>query len=315
MEKQTTKQQPITTKKATPVKKNNTINKLMIIIVILLLGFCGYLIWQNLTLKKLIDANKIVITNVSSERDQVKSDLEDMLAQYKEMEANNEDLSDELEAEKAKIEELIKKAKGKDWSIYKLRKETKTLRKIMKGYVVQIDSLNQLNNKLHKENLSVNKKLITEKDKNQNLTEKNNNLTNIVTVASHLKTVNLKAYAVKIKSNNTGKLTERAKKAGKLRTEFIIQKNKITKAGNKTIYVRILTPDGRVLSEKTDDNNKFNFNGVRGLFTAKKEINYQNQEMKIVIDWKKINDFSVGEYNVEVYADGVDIGKTKFLLK
>ena len=33
------------------------------------------------------------------------------------------------------------------------------------------------------------------------------------------------------------------------------------------------------------------------------------------IDWVKTEDFPVGEYNVEIYADGVDIGKTKFSLK
>ena len=118
--------------KPTSEKKGNKVNKFLIIVTILLLCFCGYLIWQNLQLQKLLEQGEIAFTDVSTERDKVKSELEDMLAQYKEMETNNEGLSAELEAEKTKIEELIKKAKGKDWSIYKLRKETVTLRKIMK---------------------------------------------------------------------------------------------------------------------------------------------------------------------------------------
>ncbi len=293
----------------------NKNNKFMMVIIILLLGFCGYLIWQNLELKKAIDKGEIAYTEVSTERDQVQAELEEMLKKYEDLETDNQELSTELAAEKAKIEELIKKAKGKDWSIYQLKKETETLRKIMKGYVVQIDSLNQLNNKLTDENKTVKNQLSNEQKKAQELTEKNEDLNTLVTVASHLKTLGLKSYGVKVKNDNTGKEMDRAKKVNKIRTSFTVQKNTITKPGKKWIYVRILTPDGRVLSEKTDDSNKFDFNGVRGLYSSKKEIDYKNEDMQVTIDWVKIDEFPVGEYNVEVYADGVDIGKTKFTLK
>ena len=105
--------------------KGSKTNKLLIAIIILLFCFCGYLIWQNLELQKLLEAEGVALTEVTSERDKVQGELEEMLAQYKEMEENNEELSAELEAERTKIEELLKKAKGKDWSIYKLRKEAK----------------------------------------------------------------------------------------------------------------------------------------------------------------------------------------------
>ncbi|MDG1476169.1 MAG: hypothetical protein P8Q14_03410 [Vicingaceae bacterium] len=297
------------------VNSGTKVNKILIALVILLLGFCGYLIWQNLQLQKDIENGQIAFSEVSSERDQVKGELEEMLAQYEEMESNNEDLSEELAAEKAKIEELLKQAKGKNWTIHKLRKETETLRTIMKGYVVQIDSLNQINGRLRNENEVVKTELTSERSKSKNLTEKNDDLKDIVTVASYLKTTGLKSYGVKIKSNNTGKENDRAKRIGKIRTEFTILKNDITIPGKKWVYVRILTPDGKVLSEKTDDSNKFDFNGVRGLYSSKKQIDYRNQQQTLSIDWVKANDFPIGEYNVEVYADGVDIGKTKFSLK
>ena len=70
-----------------------------------------------------------------------------------------------------------------------------------------------------------------------------------------------------------------------------------------------------MLSEKTDDSNKFDFNGVRGLYSSKKQIDYKNQQLNLSIDWIKTEEFPIGEYIVEVYADGVDIGKTKFSLK
>ena len=56
-------------------KKGNTTNKLLVVVILLLFCFCGYLIWQNLELQKLLEAGDIAYTEVSSERDQVKSEL------------------------------------------------------------------------------------------------------------------------------------------------------------------------------------------------------------------------------------------------
>jgi outer membrane usher protein FimD/PapC len=54
---------------------------------------------------------------------------------------------------------------------------------------------------------------------------------------------------------------------------------------------------------------------VKGLYSIKKQIDYQNEEMQVQMDWQKTNDFLPGEYIVEIYENGVDIGRTKFELK
>ncbi len=38
-----------------PENKGSKTNKLLVIVTILLFGFCGYLIWQNLELQKLLE--------------------------------------------------------------------------------------------------------------------------------------------------------------------------------------------------------------------------------------------------------------------
>ena len=297
------------------LKNKNKTNKIMLVLIVLLFGFCGFLIWQNIQLKNVVAEKEIVYVEISTERNNVKAELEDMLAQYNTLKTNNGEINAELEVEKAKIEDLLKKLKGKDWSIHQLKKETETLRTIMKGFVVQIDSLNTINKELRAEKEVVQGELKSEKNKTENLTKENEGLSTKVTIASYIKTSGLKSSGVRVKTDNTGKENDRAKKIDKIRTTFTILKNEITPPGEKWIYVRILSPDGKVLSEKTHDSNKFDFNGVKGLYSAKKLINYQNQEMSLTIDWKKTDEFPVGEYNVEVYADGVDIGKTKFTLK
>ena len=100
--------QPETQKKISQTSENNggKTNKFLILVIVLLLGFCGYLIWQNLELQKNIDNKQVEFVEVSSERDQVKSELEEILAQYEALETTNEEINSELQEEKNKIEAL-----------------------------------------------------------------------------------------------------------------------------------------------------------------------------------------------------------------
>jgi hypothetical protein len=227
----------------------------------------------------------------------------------------------QVEEQKAKIEELLKEAekhKGDAWVIHKLRKETETLRTIMKGFVRTIDSLNVLNQTLTEEKAEVTTQLKHQQTKNEELSKSNEDLNQKVTVASQLKAMGMKAFGVKVKGDNTGKELDKAKRIDKIRCCFKLAENKIAPSGKKWVYLRVLAPDGKVLADKSDESNMFEFNGVKGLFSSKKQIDYQNQELELCLDWAAPDDkyeFSVGEYIIEIYADGTDIGRTKLTLK
>ena len=294
--------------------KNKT-NRLLIIINIILLGLCLFLLWENNQRKGQIIVQKESISELSDERSQLQKDLEEMLLEYEGMETDNEELRLELELERSKVEELLTKVKNGNWEIHKLKKEAASLREIMKGYIVTIDSLNTLNQNLMAENNEVRSHLKVAKGKNEELEKVNSDLSDQVTKAQRLKAINISSYGVRVKSNNTGKSTDRAKKAEKIRTCFTIDENALSLPGNKEIFIRILSPDGRVLSEGTDDSFRFSFNGVRGLYSIKKSVNYQNKQMEVCMDWTVQEELPIGEYVVEIYCDEADIGKTKLTLK
>jgi hypothetical protein len=239
-----------------------------------------------------------------------------MLAEYQTMETDNEEIRVELELERAKVEELLVKVKNGNWEIHKLKKEASSLREIMKGYIVTIDSLNTLNQNLITENNTVRSDLRVAKGRNEELEKVNSNLSDQVTKAQRLKAFNISSYGVRIRNNNTGKITDRAKKSEKIRTCFHIAENNLSDPGKKDLYIRILTPDGRILSEGSDDSFRFSFNGVRGLYSIKEAITYNNKEMEVCMDWKvEAEELPIGEYVVEIYCDQADIGKTKFTLR
>ncbi len=297
------------------IPQKNKINKFLIAVNVILLALVGYLFWNNTQQNQQIAGKEVVIDELEVERADLKDELEEMLAEYQNLETENEDLSAELEEEKLKIEELLKKVRNGSWEIHKLKKEAATLREIMKGYIVTIDSLNTLNQDLIAENTTVRKSLKNVKGQNDKLEKVNSELSNQVAIAQRLKAFNIETYGVRVKKDNTGRSSDKAKKIDKIRTCFTLSENKLSEAGNKEIYIRILTPDGRILSEKTDDSNRFVFNGVRGLFSIKKRIKYTNKEMQVCMDWKKNDEFPIGEYVVEIYCEEADIGKAKLVLR
>ena len=294
--------------------KNKT-NRLLVISNIILLALCMFLLWDNSQRKSTIDRQDSAISELSDERSRLENELEEMLVEYQSLETDNEDIRAELELERAKVEELLVKVKNGSWEIHKLKKEAASLREIMKGYIVTIDSLNTLNQNLIAENKTVRSDLQKVQGKNEELQKVNLNLEDQVTKAQRLKAINISSYGVKVRSNNTGRETDRAKKAEKIRTCFKVAENLLSIPGNKEIFMRILTPDGRILSEGTGDSYRFTFNGVRGLYSGKKQINYQNREMEVCMDWVVKEELPIGEYVVELYCDEADIGKNKFVLR
>ena len=294
--------------------KNKT-NRLLFITNIVLLALCLFLLWENYEKRGQINRQDSTITDLSDDRSTLQLELEQMLGEYQTLETDNEDLRAEMELEKAKVEELLTKVKNGNWEVHHLKKEASSLREIMKGYIVTIDSLNTLNQNLIAENNSVRSNLRNVEGKNVELEKKNLGLSDQVVMAQRLKAMNISSYGVRVKKDNTGKATDKAKKSNKIRTCFTLSENQLAIAGKKELFVRILTPDGRVLSMGTDESQRFSFNNVRGLFYIKKSVNYQKKEQNVCMDWKVQGELPIGVYVVDIYCEEADIGKTKFTLR
>ena len=146
-------------------------NKLIYLVLILLLvGSIAYLAIQISKANKLnhdamqnislLKAEKDELNNIlsssgvinESDGKALKQNLQNLLQTYESLQYDNEKIQDSINNQKHKINQLLAEAdklqsqKNKDWArIYKLKKETETLRTIMKGYIHTIDSLNTAN--------------------------------------------------------------------------------------------------------------------------------------------------------------------------
>lgn len=213
---------------------------------------------------------------------------------------------------------MLKEAeKHKDdaWTIHKLRKEAKTLREVMKDYLVTIDSLNTANQELIAQKAEVETKLTQQKTENKELSNKNEELAEKVKIGSKLRVVDLVSFGQRVKNNTVHRETDRAKRVDKIKTCFTIDRNEVTKPGKKDIYLRVIGPDGEVLAYDQNEKYMFTYDGKEGLYTRKEEIMYENEETDMCLYWDMLKEAQEGTYIVEVYAEDYFMGTTTFELK
>ncbi|MDA7836330.1 hypothetical protein N9A49_02860 [Salibacteraceae bacterium] len=257
-------------------------------------------------------------TDITTEKSNLTRELEDMLAQYDSVSTDNEDMLDQISEQKEQIEKMLKEAeKHKDdaWVIYKLRKEASTLRDVMKNYLVTIDSLNTANQELIVQKAEVETKLSKQKEQNTELSDKNDKLAEKVKIGSKLKAVDLISFGQRVKNNTVHRETDRAKRTDKIKTCFTIDKNEVTKPGKKIIYLRIIGPDGGVLSFDQSKEYMFTYDGKEGLYSRKEEIVYEGEETDMCLYWDMVDEALEGKYIVEMYAEDYMMGTTTFQLK
>ncbi len=298
-----------------PPEEKSRENRLLIIIIFILAILLVLLGWQYWKQKQ----NMVVQVQASnSSRDSVRSDLINLQADYTTLKTSDQKIQDQLNNKKDTIAMLLQQAeKYKDdpYIIAKLKKETETLRSIMKDYVKSIDSLNTLNKELTEEKNQVVESLRTEKTHSGQLEDQNVKLKGVVATGSMLAATSITAEGVHFRFGSKESVTDKAKKAEKIKLQFTITANRIAKAGNKDIYVRVLTPDGKELSKTGDESSIFKFEGTKGYYDLKQNIDYANQDQSLVMYCESTAGFIPGNYIIKLYADGAEMGETTLTLK
>jgi hypothetical protein len=249
--------------------------------------------------------------------DDIKENLKQMLNQYSELKTDNTALSDSINLEKQKIEALLAELQDNKqrsaYEIYKLNKENQTLRTIMQGYVRTIDSLNTQNIALKQEVQVKDQKLTQVTSERDKVLNQNQELEAKVNLGSQLQATGIVATAFKLRDNGKQVETTKADRANMLKACFTVNENKISKAGNKRVFMRVITPSGDVLTNKSSI--EFQFGENKGLCSSYRDINYQNVATDMCIFFENEGDFIKGEYIIELYCERALIGKSSFALK
>jgi FlaG/FlaF family flagellin (archaellin) len=286
-----------TGKKGTPV--------LLIVITIILAGALAFLVFSYFGQKKRMVEMETVLTQ---EKDSLANELRLMIHGYDTLRTNNDSLNAKLQREKSRILQLLSINASNVQLIKRYKGEISTMREIMKSYIVQIDSLNTRNKILVAENQDIKDQITTVKKTNVELSKVKEELSNKVEIASVIQAKDVIAVAL----NKSRKETTRIDRIDKLRICFTLRENPIAKAGEKTVYLRIMRPDSIVIATSSD--NLFDFNDSKLIFTASRQAEYLNQDIDMCIFVDNSKDFIPGNYKAELYLEGTQIGGCSFLL-
>jgi len=312
-----------------PQKKSNGAFVAIIIILLIALGAMAYL-WSsknsdlnqcmtdNATLNADMDGmNDMMSGYVGDMSNDLKTDFKEMLKTYDALILKDKSKADSLNKQKEEIALLLEKVERGNMNgrqLFAARKEIETMKRIMRGYIVQIDSLNTLNYRLTSDLETTNTKLTqTQGERDQYKTEAETSAEQ-VKKGSKLQAYNFSSSGLKMKLNNTTEESNKAKSVVQIKSAFTISENPITPAGSKTVYLQVITPEGKTL--QSSSGNIISTDSGSIPYSDKKDIDYQNQRIDMAI-YYRLNgeELTKGNYKVKIYCQGQLIGSDSFTLK
>jgi hypothetical protein len=245
------------------------------------------------------------------EKEEMLNDLTSAQIQYDELmvRINNDSLRIKLEREQVRTQQLLEELEHiKSTSateITRLKKELKTVRAVLKNYVIQIDSLNRENETLKKENAAVRNKYKEASKKISNLAEEKQALSEKVTLASQLDATNVNITLLR----KNGKATKNIKQAKQIEITFTITKNITAESGEKIAYVRIMQPDQEVLTKSSSDTFVYENRNIG--YSMSRRFEYTGESHEMTLYWNIEETLKEGEYNAYIFVDGNMIGSGK----
>lgn len=310
-------------------KKGNGAFVGVIILLLLALATMAYL-WssKNKELNSCQNSNKVLNADMNGMNSMMSGYLGDMTNNMKTdftailetidvLQENSAMDKDSLDAQRARMEDLqnqVDKGKMSAYQLFKARKEIETMKSIMRGYIVQIDSLNTLNLKLTNNLDSTTNVLVNTQGERDDFRTQAEQSAEQVKKGSKLQAYNFSTVGLKEKLNNSMTETTRARNTVQIKSSFTISENPIAIAGKKTVYLQIVDPDGKVL--QSSSSNVVSTDNGPIAFSDYKDIDYQNQRIDMAIFYKLGSlTLDKGNYKVKVFCQGQLVGTDSFTLK
>ena len=294
-------------------KKNATRLIILGILVALIAIAAAVLGYHYFYTKPLLEENEELKELAELEKQEMESQYRDFDVQYEMLQSqlSNDSLIAQIENERRHTQQLLEeleRTKATDAAeIKRLKAEIASLREVLKSYIVQVDSLNRLNQSLSEENTQIKAQVAEQSTQISTLSTERNQLKDTVNIAAQLDAT---GFWVTPK-NKKSKDTQKVKDVKKLAFGFTIVKNVTAQNGQRIIYARILKPDNSVMGQK----GTFAYENTQLEYTEKKYIDYTGEEEKVTM-YSDVTEFlEAGTYKLFVFCDKQMIGQTTFTLK
>ena len=287
------------------------------VLLVILLGTWGYIIWDKNKSKQEKQELTTQVTTSDSSKNQIQNELNDALGRLDMLKTTNAKADSlirtkdkDIEDLKARVQTILSNKNATAAQLAEARGLISQLKNNIDVYTAEIEKLQGENVKLTEEKRVVTQERDVVKKNYDSATNVIKEKESVIDVGSTLHASNFNIVGLKARGSKE-KETTTAKRVDKLRISFDIDENRITKDGNKDIFVCISAPDGSPVAVEALGSGKFvTRDGVEKLFTKKVQINYkQGEKQPVTVEWQQNSDFQTGNYKIEVYNNGFKIGE------
>lgn len=287
--------------------------KILIPIILIGLLLVAGIAYLSITLSNQKKENKAMQELAELDKKEMENEYQQFANQYSEMKSqiSNDSIVAQLTAEQERTQRLLdelRNVKSTDAAeIARLKRELATVRKVLRSYVIEIDSLNRLNQNLTAENTQIKGQYAEATRQIEGLNNEKASLSEKVAIAAQLDATGISLQG----KNKHGNTTNKISKCTALQLNFTISKNVTAGNGTKTVYVRITSPTGSLLS----GGGTFQYENKSLASSMQKTIEYGGQETPVTLFWNVNQALMEGTYNVSIFADGNMIGTRSFTFK
>lgn len=275
----------------------------MIALAVVLLAALAYVWFERTSLVK----------DLNAEKDDLTAQMVSLRNDYASLSSDYDSINAQLDSSREEVSQLIERIQKTDATnrakIRQYEKELGTLRSIMRNYIVQIDSLNTLNQKLTADAAAARREAAESRRKNEELNKTVKNLTGQVATGAVIKgrAIRIDAY------NSSSKVTDRSSRVVRLMTTLSLVENDLAPKGPVRVYIRVKDPDGVLLTNASSA--EFSFGGESMVASASREVDYQGQEVELSIYLNDIPGYVKGIYTVEAYTGQSLLGTAELMLR
>jgi myosin heavy subunit len=298
-------------------KKNNSIVYWVVILV--LLAACIYLF---------VSRKQMAADNAQSMK------MEQQ--QYDSLKTDRNSLQSDFDAASAKIDQLVSQnskldsaLQGDKQAMAKMQSEIRSILNNKNATQEELKKARTMINELTDKSKQMEARIAELEKENSNLTSSNKTLTNqrdstanqnaeLKKVGSVLHASNIRMEPIHKRRNGKEKETTKAKRVDEFRIIYDIDENRIAESGTKKLYLRIIAPDGNVMTNSANGSGTItSAKGAQVTYSIESDVALQTAQPvnNITVDWNQNGDYSKGTYTIEIYNEGYIVGSGTVTLK
>ena len=291
--------------------KDKKLIYILSVIIIIFIVVSSYLIYNNIQKEKIRIKQQTELDELYIDLDSVSNVLNDKILTISQLGGD----IDSLLILKENIETEKREFRNRAYAqINRLQGKVDGYRELLLAQDEEIEKLKKLNEQLFEENKEQKVEINTLNDKITNINRSNKKLEEQIEIAGRLEIKDIEIVGV-FRNGSTKINSFKNRSLNKLIVNFTVLENSLSKIEVLDIYLRIIKPSGQVVYDISKGSGSFTFDKRELFYSIKDEILIDKSEMTYNLEYVKSEELNKGEYQVILYTNNYEIGRSEFIIK